>query len=123
MNDTMFKTGDFEVKVLQMYELYYGRNDIGKLISFESIYRKNKGGGIAVMNFGTHFLMLRIQPNSSAELKTESVTNTDSSFYFEKIMWFKQTIFLTGTVKDNTDGKQYAFMQKFQYFWSSLSES
>ena len=117
----MFEKGDYEVKVLQMYELYYGRNDIGKLISFESLYRKNKGGGIAVMNFGKHFLILRIQPND-VELKTESVANADSSFYFEKILWFNQTIFLTGTVKSNTDGKQYAFMQKFQYFWSPMSE-
>lgn len=115
----MFKKGDFEVKVLQMYELNYGRNQIGKLISFASFYRKIRGGGIAVMNFGTNFMLLRIQPND-VELKTENVTNADSTFYFENLMLFKSNIFLTGTVKSNIDGtgQQYAFMQKLQYFWS-----
>lgn len=125
-NDAMYMFGHYKAKLIQMYELNYARSDATKLISFESIYRIEKGGGLAFMNFGTNFLFLRIQPNS-VEIKVENETNADSSFYFENIITCcnQVYIFLTGTVKSNIDGigQQYAFMQKIQYFWDGLSES
>ena len=52
-----------------------------KLVSLGSIYRKSKGGGIAVMNYGTKFLILSIFPDGN-NVKFESETNPNSSFYF-----------------------------------------